>query len=231
MALYSNKNENDKLKTNDSYKSYKDFKESLNKSVIINTNVKEHRDSISTAKGNLVVCVSKDLNFSENFLKEFNSKFNDKEYLESLNLNLYEITSVQKENFKIYYLIGKNFYYDNFDTADLFKCFSNLNEILIKDSVKSVDLPHNFNDSNKSKFEIIRAMLRYIFQGSDIIINIYLDSKYTPKPSEIKRIIEENHCSTISGHIGFHKTYKKIRESSKWDNMKKDIYNFVKTCE
>lgn len=48
---------------------------------------------------------------------------------------------------------------------------------------------------------------------------------------EIKQILSENHNSSISGHCGYLRTYKRIKENYKWAKMKKDIKNFIKSCQ
>lgn len=46
----------------------------------------------------------------------------------------------------------------------------------------------------------------------------------------INEILVESHDSPISGHLGFTRTYDKIRKRFYWKNMKKTIYNYVQTC-
>ena len=49
--------------------------------------------------------------------------------------------------------------------------------------------------------------------------------------SKIKRMImKEYHDNPLSGHIGFYKTYKKIRERYSWKGLKKDIMKYVQEC-
>ncbi|CAL8111754.1 unnamed protein product [Orchesella dallaii] len=46
-----------------------------------------------------------------------------------------------------------------------------------------------------------------------------------------KHIISYFHSTTLGGHLGMSKTYKKISERFWWKNMKKDVYNFLVSCE
>ena len=49
--------------------------------------------------------------------------------------------------------------------------------------------------------------------------------------SKIKRkIMKEYHDNPLSGHIGFYKTYKKIRERYSWQGLKKEIMKYVQEC-
>lgn len=45
------------------------------------------------------------------------------------------------------------------------------------------------------------------------------------------KVIEEHHDSSIAGHLGFFKTYERIRERYFWDHMLQDIATWVSTCE
>lgn len=45
------------------------------------------------------------------------------------------------------------------------------------------------------------------------------------------RVIEEHHDSSIAGHLGFFKTYERIRERYFWDHMLQDIATWISTCE
>lgn len=44
------------------------------------------------------------------------------------------------------------------------------------------------------------------------------------------QILEENHASTLAGHMGFRKTLRKIRDFYSWPNLRKDVNDFVRRC-
>ena len=44
-------------------------------------------------------------------------------------------------------------------------------------------------------------------------------------------LLEEIHNSTIGGHYGFFRTYKRISAIIYWEGMRKDIQQYVATCE
>ncbi len=49
--------------------------------------------------------------------------------------------------------------------------------------------------------------------------------------SKVKRkIMKEYHDNPLSGHTGFYKTYKKLRERYSWKGLKKDIMKYVQEC-
>ena len=52
-------------------------------------------------------------------------------------------------------------------------------------------------------------------------------------PESVKRVVlEQLHCSQFGGgHMGFDKTYQKIRERYFWPNMYRDTHQFVSRCD
>ena len=47
---------------------------------------------------------------------------------------------------------------------------------------------------------------------------------------EIMQILKENHNETV-GHLGIQRTLKRIQENHQWNNMLKDVEEFVNKCE
>ena len=220
------------LVIDDSYRnsSYSDFLDKLNNSVIVNDNLRETTDSLLSFKDNYAICISRDLNSSDNILKELEQKFSHKQIIEFRDPHVREVTVINNGKFKIYYLVIKSSEFDDVDFEDVFQSFTNLKELLLKEKVNSITIPYSLILRNQQKTELIRPMLRYVFKRTNIKINLCCDSKYCPKNAEIDIILNENHTSLTGGHLGFHKTYERIRERYKWKNMKLDIFNFVKNC-
>ena len=51
---------------------------------------------------------------------------------------------------------------------------------------------------------------------------------YLSKKSKLKStVLSELHDTPIAGHLGFTKTYDRVKHSFFWDGMKHDIHNFV----
>lgn len=59
----------------------------------------------------------------------------------------------------------------------------------------------------------------------------YLNRLCVPKNGNLKvQILQECHDAPFSGHLGFNKTYNKIKHSFFWPGMKGDIRNYVREC-
>ena len=49
--------------------------------------------------------------------------------------------------------------------------------------------------------------------------------------SKVKeKIMKEYYDNPLSGHNGFYKTYRKVRERHSWKGLKKDIIKYVLEC-
>lgn len=76
---------------------------------------------------------------------------------------------------------------------------------------------------------MFNEMLEFLFAKSNIKIILVNKPRFTPKTrEEIKQIFKENHESSLAGHSGFLRTYKRIKENYKWSNMKSDTKHLLK---
>jgi hypothetical protein len=55
---------------------------------------------------------------------------------------------------------------------------------------------------------------------------IYLVPKYQLK----EKVMHKTHDSPLSGHPGYLKTYRKIKERFAWKGLKNDVLRFMKEC-
>lgn len=60
----------------------------------------------------------------------------------------------------------------------------------------------------------------------------YRDKIFLTRTYHLKeKILHESHDSPLSGHQGFTKTYKAIKERFSWRGLKEDILRHVRECE
>lgn len=77
---------------------------------------------------------------------------------------------------------------------------------------------------------MFNKMIQFTFKKVKVIL--VNKPKLSPKnKDEINKILHENHNSSISGHSGYIRPYKRVKENYKWSNMKKDIKNYIKSCQ
>lgn len=205
---------------------YSFFLKELERKPILYNKLEEHNEKLPNSV-NKVIFTSTDLDIeNEKLLLEY------KQYIQELRSNKpnqYDVLSISDTDNKIFFTFPNIHYWDNVTYEDIFECLKNLRYTLIQENIKEINFTSFCNF--RLKWHKVRTIIRYIFKDTQIIINIFHGKVQTPKREDIPKILEENHSNAISGHIGFHKTYKKIKSNYNWDSMKKDIKEFIRHCE
>lgn len=144
---------------------------------------------------------------------------------------LYENFSLKnKDNQTTFICISKLNHFDKMDYKDLFYSLQNLKENLVKNKISKIYIKNPVESNHNLKQDMVNELIQFIFKKITVIL--VNKPKCQPKDKEeIKRILEGNHNSAISGHSGYIRTYKRIKENFKWPNMKNDIKKFIKSCQ
>lgn len=174
---------------------------------------------------------SKDLDdnntYSENLsvLYDFTSLQGDQiEQYDSLLLNF--------ENKTTFLLIAKLNHFDKLTYNDLFHSLLNLRNSLQQNKITEIYLKNPVEEIPHLKQNMFNEMLEFLFSKTNITIILVNRPRFMPKTrEEIKQIFRDNHESSLAGHAGFLRTYKRIKENYKWPNMKGDIKYFLKLCQ
>ncbi|XP_033363072.1 uncharacterized protein LOC117241209 [Bombus vosnesenskii] len=95
------------------------------------------------------------------------------------------------------------------------------------------DLPIAINKGNLEEipWRYIIRKLKEIFMEKTLTITICTGEVITPSVEARNNIIREKHESSVAGHKGITKTYQRIRQHYYWENMKKEIQDYVRTCK
>ncbi|KAL4152823.1 hypothetical protein QTP88_000656 [Uroleucon formosanum] len=72
-------------------------------------------------------------------------------------------------------------------------------------------------------------MIRYVFRNTDIDVIICSKLEFTDE--EKLMIFKQCHDSIIGGHVGIHRTIKKIKTQFNWRGLKEDVIEYIKNCE
>ncbi|KAL4101250.1 hypothetical protein QTP88_021270 [Uroleucon formosanum] len=75
----------------------------------------------------------------------------------------------------------------------------------------------------------VRAMIRYVFRNTDIDVIICSKLEFTDE--EKLMIFKQCPDSIIGGHVGIHRTIKKIKTQFNWRGLKEDVIEYIKNCE
>lgn len=211
---------------------YHDFLKQLKDSIITYNKLEEKYDSINLNDNNLAFFISSDILNIDATIDPKTKLIRDSTPInlcpqELKTNNIYHIVQNDQNYF---YLTKKDNYWDKVNYEQIFNLLVKLRDKLIEVNLNSISLPRISTGLNL-KWHKIRSAIRYIFQFTNIEINIYHDNIKKPSESEIKEILMEYHSNPTSGHSGFHRTYNRIKETFKWHNMKNDIKSFIKNCE
>ena len=173
---------------------------------------------------------SRDLDENNQYFQNIDSKFDLKEIPEDIKLyDNYKFTKSSQNTFLIFCKFN---HFDKLEYKDLFYSFLKLRDTLFKSKIKILYLNNPLNTNPNIKINVFSSMIEYIFNKNKIQIILIDNPRINPKSKdEILQILHENHSSSIAGHSGYIRTYKRIKENYKWHNMKSDIKNFIKSCK
>lgn len=176
-----------------------------------------------------VLLFSKDLSTENNYYNNV-SELYDLNKINPNDVKLYDTIILNNNEKTTYLLIAFLNYFDLPSSKDLYYSLHNFSSKLTLDTEEIFIKNPQFYNPNL-KLDIIFEMLKFIF-GNKVKIKLVDSNKFTPSTKEeINKLIKEYHSTSLSGHSGFYKTYKRIKENYKWQTMKKDIKAFVKNCQ
>lgn len=152
-----------------------------------------------------------------NFLyKTLNKKQDLNAILSELQQYNIEILNNNITNMKTFLIISHLNYFDLPSYKDIFNFLLNLQTHLINNKIINEIFMINPLQNYKNLQEtLVHKMVLFIFKSTDIkIILVNECSKTRPETiEEINKILQENYCTSISGHRGFQQTYKTLKET------------------
>lgn len=146
------------------------------------------------------------------------------------NLSLNHVHTSSYKNHKIYHLLAKEYSWETTTNTNMLSCFDNLKTQLIKDNIKEININMINENTFVHRLDKIKNMLKFIFNNSQIKVNLFLNKIETPNSEQIQIILHEYHDSPNGGHCGTNRMTKRIQLKYKWKNMKKEIKKYVKKC-
>ncbi|KAL4082949.1 hypothetical protein QTP88_029447 [Uroleucon formosanum] len=223
----------DKLSNVNDYrtKTYEQFEEDIQKTLITNSNVIEIQGNIFEAPEDitLVVCVSKNFEMSQGLALECRRRFGQIETLKEQNKEITEVAHIQHNENLIAFIIVKELCQQTTTFETFYKCIINLRTFCEENNITKIGLPRVGNELDKLKWEKVRAIIRYIFKNSKIKVIIYVDIEYSEE--EKLKIIEEFHNAPLGGHQGLSRTIKRIKLHHQWKGLKSDVKKFIASCQ
>lgn len=133
---------------------------------------------------------------------------------------------------KIFYLLfTKVYYFDDCTYPHIFQALKSArDDIILTGDINEIAISDFKNSFEQHSFVKIYGMLMYLFNHTNITVNIHHNTIIYPVPTEIAKILKENHDIPIAGHLGSNRMYNRIKERYYWKNMRADIESYVKNC-
>lgn len=174
---------------------------------------------------------SKDLDENNIYAENLSTTY-DLSKLNEDSIQLYDAIALKSENKTTFLLISKLNHFDRLTYNDLFYSLQKLRSSLNQNNITEIYLKNPIEENTHLKQNMFNEMLTYLFSKTKIKITLVDRPRFTPKSrEEIKNIFRENHESSLAGHAGFLRTYRRIKENYKWTNMKSDIKNLIRHCQ
>lgn len=102
---------------------------------------------------------------------------------------------------------------------------------LITQYLTSLDIPDDASKSDQ-RYLKTKGHIFTMYKGKLHLLNLtssHCLKKVLNKEESVEAIIQYHH-HPLGGHFGFNNTIYKIAEKYYWDNMQKDIKNYIKQC-
>lgn len=215
-----------------SSKEYSEFLKSFsNKDETYNTYIKEHNESLLKSKTKtILVPLSVDYDESNPYLPEIISAADASIHDGERELHSFQKFTINDKTY--YFLFTKVYYFDSCSYLDIFKTLKSVrDEIILKGDINEIAISDFRNPFEQNSFVKIYNMLAYLFNNTNITVNIHHNTIIYPVPTEIAKILKENHDIPIAGHLGSNRMYDRIKERYYWKNMRSEIEDYIKNCK
>lgn len=213
-------------------KNYKNFETDFKTKLIINSRVKEINGCILDAPNefNIVIEYPKNSEINDELTKNLLLKCNVSEITSDKHV-LGDIAYTSFGNRYFVCLLTREKGQDIPTYENIYASLCKLREFCETNRLHKIALSQIGIRANKDSlnWERIRAMIRYVLKGSAINVLIYLETKLSDQDKQ--EVIRMHHDSLLSGHLGVHKTVKRIGGQIQWKGMKKDVQNYIKICK
>ena len=212
---------------------YDDFQDYLKTHIVINSNIIEKNTNLFQVHSldPIVLFIPKNFQKEQFLPLEKNQQINNffSSFSPVSNLNVSTIYHHNTDDCKMFLLIDNENSFDQINYLNIWSCLINLRNQIGDQQTEISFIKYHYNPL--IKWEIIYPMIRYIFKDLGTKITIFNSSLITPDISDRETLLNEFHNSTLGGHQGVSRTYKKISQFYTWRGLKKDVKKLVKKCE
>ena len=215
--------------------SFRRFRNFNKRNIVTNNEYIEHSSMIFNAEGPIVCHLPINLEQPDELLLKYDLKYKHLDDLKNEtangNIKLGDIVTRKFKDQSIYYVFLKENEWDNLEYDQIFDVYESLKTKLEQDGQTKINLPVLEPQYNQISWEKIRTLLKYLFNGSGISVNVFKNLIINPNREEIAKILKEYHSSITAGHSGISKTCTRIKQKYYWPTLRRDVEKFVKHCD
>ncbi|KAL4153720.1 hypothetical protein QTP88_001553 [Uroleucon formosanum] len=209
--------------------SYPAFLNKFETQLITNKRVKEVNGSLieSPEEYHIVSEIEKHYNFMSGVNYEIKQKFGNGQKL-APSKEIGEVNYLRDKDRYIIFLTTKSRNKQKATYENIYLSLLNLKLLCEKHSLNKLAM-NKLGFIDQLEWTQVRAMIRYVFRNTDIDVIICSKLEFTDE--EKLMIFKQCHDSIIGGHVGIHRTIKKIKTQFNWRGLKEDVIEYIKNCE
>ncbi|KAL4152675.1 hypothetical protein QTP88_000508 [Uroleucon formosanum] len=209
--------------------SYPAFLNKFETQLITNKRVKEVNGSLieSPEEYHIVSEIEKHYNFMSGVNYEIKQKFGNGQKL-APSKEIGEVNYLRDKDRYIIFLTTKSRNKQKVTYENIYLSLLNLKLLCEKHSLNKLAM-NKLGFIDQLEWTQVRAMIRYVFRNTDIDVIICSKLEFTDE--EKLMIFKQCHDSIIGGHVGIHRTIKKIKTQFNWRGLKEDVIEYIKNCE
>src|SRR5699024_12121300 len=100
----------------------------------------------------------------------------------------------------------------------------NLKTFCLGNSIDDLTISSSNFKNHHLKIETVRTMFKYVFNNTNIKIQICHENTLSDlTPEQITQILKQFHVTPLGGHQGVNRTFHRIKQHYQWRKMYKDI--------
>ncbi|KAL4083100.1 hypothetical protein QTP88_028430 [Uroleucon formosanum] len=209
--------------------SYPAFLNKFETQLITNKRVKEVNGSLIELpeEYHIVSEIEKHYNFMSGVNYEIKQKFGNGQKL-APSKEIGEVNYLRDKDRYIIFLTTKSRNKQKATYENIYLSLLNLKLLCEKHSLNKLAM-NKLGFIDQLEWTQVRAMIRYVFRNTDIDVIICSKLEFTDE--EKLMIFKQCHDSIIGGHVGIHRTIKKIKTQFNWRGLKEDVIEYIKNCE
>lgn len=115
---------------------------------------------------------------------------------------------------------------------DLFKALQLLVQFCVNENISEIILDFSKDKIFPLEYRILLNVIKFLTKEVVLAVDLYqCEVEFLTNKDRIKEVMVDFHSSLLAGHQGKKRTLHKIRQYYDWENINRDVLDFVGKCE